>query len=236
MSGKNNQETNEFNQQIGFSVENWEPRQKPFQSVMQGRYCTLEILNIEKHAETLFNALSMDNHGESWTYLPYGPFADCNAYKIWLKATIAESDTLLYAILDPHTKQPMGICGYLRINPEHGSIEVGHLNYSSDLKKTPAATEAMYLMMHHALDDLKYRRYEWKCHSLNNASRAAALRLGFQFEGIFRQCNVFKGHNRDTAWFSIIDREWPALKEKFQQWLDPSNFDQDGKQLNRLRG
>ena len=238
MIEKNNHDTseiNEFNQPVGFSVKNWQSRKKPAKSVLKGTYCILESLDIKKHAETLFDALSADNHGESWTYLPYGPFVDCHAFKDWLKATIAENDTLLYAIIDPKTKQPIGVCSYLRINPEHGSIEVGHLHYSKYLKKTPAATEAMYLMMHHAFEDLKYRRYEWKCHSLNQASRAAALRLGFQFEGIFRQCNVFKGRNRDTAWFSIIDREWPAIKKKFQKWLDAGNFDDNGSQRISLR-
>src|SRR5690606_34325776 len=138
------------------------------------------------------------------------------------------------AILNRQTAAPIGICGYLRINPTHGSIEIGHLHYSKLLKQTPAATEAMFLLMQYAFDTLHYRRYEWKCHSLNQASRRAAERLGFTFEGIFRQCNVFKGHNRDTAWFSIIDKEWPALKGKFQRWLRADNFDVNGKQLTRL--
>jgi RimJ/RimL family protein N-acetyltransferase len=130
---------------------------------------------------------------------------------------------------------PIGISGYLRINPEDGSIEVGHLHFSKLLQKTPAATEAMYLMMQYAFDNLKYRRYEWKCDSLNQPSRDAALRLGFKFEGIFRQHMVRKDRNRDTAWFSIIDSEWPSLKEKFQKWLQPNNFDDHGYQRISLR-
>ena len=143
------------------------------------------------------------------------------------------TDTQLYAILNTD-HMPIGIAGFLRINPEHGTIEIGHLHYSKLLQRTPAATEAMFLLMRYAFDDLNYRRYEWKCNSLNIPSIKSALRLGFKFEGIFRQSNVFKGHNRDTAWYSIIDSEWPALKDKLQHWLDPKNFDQDGKQIFSL--
>jgi RimJ/RimL family protein N-acetyltransferase len=139
----------------------------------------------------------------------------------------------LYAISN-NNNLPIGIAGYLRINPEHGVIEVGHLHYSKLLQKTPAATEVMYLMMRYIFDDLGYRRYEWKCNSLNEASKNAALRLGFKFEGIFRQSNVFKKYNRDTAWFSIIDSEWIAIKERFHRWLDPNNFDAKGKQIISL--
>ena len=139
----------------------------------------------------------------------------------------------MYVILNTDNI-PVGIAGYLRINAEHGTIEVGHLHYSKHLQRTPAATEAMFLMMSHVFDDLKYRRYEWKCNSLNTPSIQSAIRLGFTFEGIFRQANVFKGYNRDTAWYSIIDSEWPALKEKLQRWLHPKNFDQDGKQVFKL--
>ncbi|MGB6976792.1 MAG: GNAT family protein [Gammaproteobacteria bacterium] len=202
---------------------------------MKGRYCLLEPLDIDKHAAQLFDSLAIDNKGESWTYLPYGPFSTCDEFRNWLKATTAEIDTVLYAIVDAKTQLPIGICGYLRINPEHGVIEVGDLHYSKLLKKTPTATEAMYLMMYHAFEELKYRRYEWKCNSLNQASRDAAERLGFKFEGIFRQNNIFKGRNRDTAWFSIIDSEWPGIKERLQKWLSPSNFDKNGNQIVTLR-
>ncbi len=215
---------NQFNQTIGYSIKNWQHKAVPSKLKMVGDYCQLELLDIPKHAKKLFNCLSIDNDGSSWTYLPYGPFATCDDFSLWLQKTADLSDTVLYAILDKHDL-PIGIAGYLRINSEHGVIEVGHLHFSKLLQKTPAATEAMYLMMAYAFDELKYRRYEWKCDSLNQPSRNAAERLGFKFEGVFRQCNVFKDRNRDTAWFSILDSEWPAIKNKFINWLHPNNFD-----------
>jgi RimJ/RimL family protein N-acetyltransferase len=225
---------NQFGQLIGALVENWAPRPFPSKETLRGSYCILEPLAIDKHAADLFAVLA-DNGDESWTYLPYGPFNSCNEFCDWLKKMLAEADTQLYVILDRKTHAPIGICGYLRINPEYGVIEVGHLHFSKLLKRSPAATEAMYLMMRRAFEQLKYRRYEWKCNSLNQASRNAAERLGFKFEGIFRQHFVVKNHNRDTAWFSIIDSEWPALKERFQKWLAPNNFDTQGKQITALR-
>lgn len=228
-------EKNEINQTLGNPVDSWQSRPVPPQQTMTGIFCLLEPLSIKQHAEKLFDALCVHTPKESWAYLPYGPFTSFQEFKHWLNATLAEKDTQLYAILDNKSKQPLGICGYLRINPEHGSIEVGHLHYSTRLKRTPATTEAMYLMMNHALEDLKYRRYEWKCNSLNTPSCEAAKRLGFKFEGTFRQCNVFKGYNRDTAWFSIIDSEWPTLREKFKKWLNPGNFDNTGKQRVKLQ-
>ena len=175
----------------------------------------------------------MDREGRMWTYLPYGPFDSFEIYRAWLEEMSRRSDPLFFAIIDRGTDQAVGLASYLRIDPAAGSIEVGHLHYSPLLQRTPAATEAMFLMMERALT-MGYRRYEWKCDSLNAPSRAAALRLGFSFEGIFRQATVVKGRNRDTAWFAAIDREWPALKEAFQRWLAPENFDADGKQRERL--
>jgi RimJ/RimL family protein N-acetyltransferase len=224
---------NEFNQIIGYPIKNWQPKAAPSISKMIGNYCELELLDIAKHAKKLFNSLSLGNDGSSWTYLPYGPFATFEDFSLWLQKTSDVSDTVLYAILGKHGL-PIGIAGYLRINPEHGAIEIGHLHFSKRLQKTPAATEAMYLMMSYVFDELGYRRYEWKCDSLNQPSRNAAERYGFKFEGIFRQCNVFKGRNRDTAWFSIIDSEWPTIKNKFINWLNPKNFDDVGNQRMRL--
>lgn len=232
--GETMSELNEHNQLVGQPIPNWRPVERPALKPLKGKYCHLEPIDINKHAEQLFSNLLVDNNGESWTYLPYGPFATYDEFKQWLIETLSDKDTLLYAVIDVSTNQPIGVAGYLRINPNHGSIEVGHLHYSKFLKQSPAATEAMYLMMSYAFDELHYRRYEWKCNSLNQASRNAALRLGFKFEGVFRQCNVFKNRNRDTAWFSIIDSEWPNLKLRFQKWLDPENFDETGKQKLRL--
>ncbi len=226
-------EINQFNQIVGNLIENWSEAKNPEHKVMKGEYCSLEPIDIDKHANKLLTNLSFENQGESWTYLPYGPFIDQGEFHSWLSATNAEQDTKLYAILN--TKQePIGIAGYLRINPKHGVIEVGHIHYSKLLQKTPAATEAMYLMMKYAFEELGYRRYEWKCNSLNETSRNAALRLGFKFEGIFRQSNVFKKRNRDTAWFSIIDSEWLEIKNRFLQWLRRENFDMNGKQISSL--
>ena len=227
-------EVNEFNQLVGDTVENWSRRSDPSKNKMIGNYCELELLSIEKHSKALFDVLSLNNVGDSWTYLPYGPFDDLDQFNQWIQKTLTSGD-ILYAIIDRKMGETIGISGFLRIFSEHGSIEVGHLHFSSKLKKTPLATEAIFLMMSYVFDELNYRRYEWKCHSLNEPSRNAALRYGFQFEGIFRQCNVFKNRNRDTAWYSILDHEWPALKVKFEKWLDKSNFDQYGNQVKRLQ-
>lgn len=171
--------------------------------------------------------------GSNWTYLPYGPFETLESYLDWMEKTCRGSDPQFYAIVDKSTGKAVGIASYLRINPAAGSIEVGHINYSPLLQQKPAATEAMYLMMKNAFE-LGYRRYEWKCDALNAKSRVAAQRLGLSFEGVFRQATMYKGRNRDTAWYATIDGEWPALKDAFEQWLAPSNFDEQGQQRQRL--
>jgi RimJ/RimL family protein N-acetyltransferase len=224
---------NEFDQLVGQPVPHWQGAKKPSAKTMQGQFGYLEKIENTKDAEALFRNINIENQGESWTYLPYGPFVTLPEFCDWINKTIAEPDTQLFTIFNlQHV--PVGVAGYLRINPDHGVIEVGHLHYSKLLQRTPLATEAMFLMMQHAFDQWGYRRYEWKCNSLNEPSRQAALRLGFQFEGIFRQSNVLKGFNRDTAWFSIIDSEWTAIKEKFKRWLRPENFDSNGKQRKKL--
>lgn len=227
---------NEFNQLLDFSVPDWTPRAWPSKKILSGRYCDLALLDVTQHGEPLFDALCKKTADDTWTYLPYGPFKTYKDFQQWFEEIkTKEKDTILYAILESETQQPIGICGYLRINSEHGVIEIGHVHFSKELKKTPAATEAIYLMMHYALEELKYRRYEWKCNAFNEASKRAALRFGFTFEGIFRQCNVFKNHNRDTAWFSILDKEWPDIKKRFERWLHPDNFDAKGQQKTRLQ-
>jgi len=168
-----------------------------------------------------------------WTYLPYGPFESPDGYRDWVTERSRDSDPLFLAIVDGATGLATGVASYLRIDSGNGSIEVGHLAYSPLLQRTPAATEAMYLMMRHAFE-LGYRRYEWKCNALNTPSRVAAQRLGFAYEGIFRQASVVHGRNRDTAWYAIIDSEWPALQAAYEQWLAPANFDSDGQQKTRL--
>ncbi len=200
---------------------------------MAGRFCRVEPLSPERHCKELFAADREDATGQNWTYLPTGPYSDYPSYAEWLAGMAASEDPLMHAILD-HSGKAVGLAGYLRIDPPAGVIEVGHLVFSPRLQRRPAATEAMFLMMRRAFDELGYRRYEWKCDSLNTPSRRAAERLGFKFEGIFRQARVYKGRSRDTAWYSIIDREWPALKAAFEKWLDPANFDEEGKQREKL--
>ncbi len=201
---------------------------------MAGRYCNVEPLNPARHAQELFAANTADKGGRNWTYLLVDPFPDFPAYRQWLEQISVTEDPVFYALVDAATGKAVGVASYLRIDPPMGVIEVGHLNFSPAMQRTRVSTESMFLMMCRAFDELGYRRYEWKCDSLNAPSRRAAERLGFQFEGIFRQAIVYKGRTRDTAWYSIIDSEWPALKRAFEQWLDPGNFDQAGKQKRRL--
>ncbi|MDA0352872.1 MAG: GNAT family protein [Chloroflexi bacterium] len=226
--------SNDLGQPIGFPVPEWEPCLSPSREAIDGRYCRLEPIDAEQHAEPLFAADNLDETGSRWTYLPYGPFDRFEDYRAWVEAMMTTDSRLFFAIVDRERGGPTGVASYLRIDEQMGSIEVGGINYSPLLAQTRAATEAMYLMMAHVFDDLGYRRYEWKCDSLNAPSRAAAKRLGFTYEGQFRQVVMYKGRNRDTDWFSIIDADWPVLKASFERWLDPSNFDGDGQQLSSL--
>ena len=201
---------------------------------MEGRTCRVEPIDPTRHSADLFAAFSADAENRIWTYLPYGPFATLRDFQAWMENSCLGDDPLFHAVVDRASDKAIGVASYLRITPEVGVIEVGHINYSPALQKTPAATEAMYLMMARVFDELGYRRYEWKCNALNAASRNAAERLGFTFEGVFRQATISKGRNRDTAWFALLDRDWPAAKAAFQAWLDPSNFDAAGKQMQSL--
>ena len=224
---------NNLGQPIGLPLVNWTPPPHPPREPTQGRFCRLEPLDPYRHAEPLFAANVADEDGRSWTYLPYGPFSTLASYREWMSASCLGDDPLFFAIIDLADGQPAGIASYLRIAPASGSIEVGHIYYSPRLQRQPVATEAMFLLMQRAFE-LGYRRYEWKCDALNIPSRAAAQRLGLSFEGIFRQATVTKNRNRDTAWYAAIDTEWPALREAFQTWLAPSNFDAQGHQRTRL--
>jgi RimJ/RimL family protein N-acetyltransferase len=200
---------------------------------MAGRYCRVEPLDPGRHGADL-HAANQEDAGGMWTYLSVGPFADEPSYRAWLVQVAAGEDPLFHTIVDAATGRAAGLAAFMRIDPPNGVIEVGALQFSPRLQRTRAATEAMNLMMRRAFDELGYRRYEWKCDSLNAPSRAAAERYGFRFEGIFRQAVVYKGRNRDTAWYSIVDGEWPAIKEAFERWLDPANFDAGGRQHTRL--
>ena len=225
---------NHLGQPIGFPVEGWAPRAQPALTAMTGRFCRVEPLDVERHAAELYEAYSADREGRMWTYLPWGPYADFADFLAGTKASLKRENFITYAVIDNATRKALGVASYLNINLAAGSIEVGGIAYSPVLQKTPAGTEAMFLMMRRAFDELGYRRYEWKCNSLNAPSRAAAERYGFRFEGIFRQADVVKGRNRDTAWFSITDGEWAAIKGAFERWLSPANFAADGRQLESL--
>jgi RimJ/RimL family protein N-acetyltransferase len=220
---------NQFGQPVGELLADWQLPLTPSGVVLEGRLVRLERLHAGRHAASLHAANALDVERRNWTYLPYGPFESLDAYRSWIEKTCSGRDPLFYAVIEQASSVALGVASYLRIAPESGSIEVGHLNFSPPLQRTPAATEAMVLLMKHAFE-LGYRRCEWKCDALNAPSRAAAQRLGLSFEGIFRQATVVKGRNRDTAWYSVIDKEWSALAVAFSRWLDPANFDAAGHQ------
>jgi RimJ/RimL family protein N-acetyltransferase len=226
-------ELNLLKQPVGLPIPDWKPAAFPAHESMSGNFCRLEKLDPAIHAANLYQAYALDAEGGNWTYLPYGPFADEQNFTDWMIKFCCSRDPQFYAIIDIKSERAVGMASYLRIDPNNGSIEVGHLNFSPLLQHTPEATEAMYLLMARAFK-LGYRRYEWKCNALNAPSRAAAQRLGFSFEGIFRNAAVIKGRNRDTAWYAMIDAEWPLLQAAFLQWLKPDNFDNNGRQRESL--
>lgn len=216
---------------VGVEVAGWSSPQRPGEAVLAGRYVRAERFEADRHAADLHRAYQ--GHDGLWTYMPYGPFASSAAYHRWGKDMGSGTDPCFYALRDVQTGQCGGVASLMRITPEHGVIEVGGICIAPELARGRAWTEAMYLLMAWAFG-AGYRRYEWKCDALNLASRRAAQRLGFSYEGTFRQMMVIKGRNRDTAWFSVIDREWPALRAAFEAWLDPANFDAAGTQRERL--
>jgi RimJ/RimL family protein N-acetyltransferase len=196
----------------------------------------LRPLQPEQDAAALYAASSAPTGDPTvWTYLPTGPYPSLDAFRAALEQQAVTDDPLFFTITRADDGRPLGIISYLTIVPEHGSIEVGHIWFGPELKRTPAATEAIYLLARHAFDDLGYRRFEWKCNALNAPSRNAALRFGFQFEGVFLNHRVVKGRSRDTAWFAITDARWPSLREAYESWLDPANFDASGAQRRSLR-
>ena len=226
--------TNPLGQPVGEPVPGWTTRPRPPRTPMTGRHCRVEPIDVDRHAEQLFEANGEDRDGRNWTYLTAGPFTELAPYREWLIKMAAKDDPLFHAIVEAKGGRAVGVASFMRIDPANGAIEVGHINYSPRLQGTTAATEAMYLMMRRAFDELGYRRYEWKCDSLNEPSCRAAERLGFTFEGVFRQAVVNKGRNRDTAWFSIVDGEWPAIRAALEGWLSPENFDAAGRQRRKL--
>ena len=225
---------NAWGQPIGPARGDWRERPRPSRTPMSGRYCRLEPVDVTLHADDLFAAYMQAPDGRDWTYLFTERPADAEAFRVFLGKAAASNDPLHYAIIAADTGRAAGTAALMRIEPVHGVIEVGSITYSPRLKQTRAGTEAMYLMMRRAFDELGYRRYEWKCDALNLPSRRAAQRLGFSYEGVFRQATIVKGRNRDTAWFAMIDTEWPALREAYGAWLAPRNFDAAGRQRESL--
>jgi RimJ/RimL family protein N-acetyltransferase len=205
---------------------------RPAHRPLEGARVRLEPLDPDRHADDLLEAAGGDPR--LWDYLPYGPFADAGELRAWLAERARSSDPLFLAVVDAETGRAGGVVSYLRIEPEHGCIEIGHIWFGAPLQRTPRATETIYLLARHAFDDLGNRRLEWKCDAANARSRRAAERFGFTFEGVFRQHMIVKGRNRDTAWFALLDGEWPAARAAFEAWLRPENFDADGRQRSRL--
>jgi len=201
---------------------------------MEGQCVSVERLDPAKHADALWQGLGGESNAPLWLYMPDGPFLDRAAFDAHMRAKAISQDPLFFAIVDRQTGLAVGRATFMRIDPPNRVIEVGGIVYTQALQRSRGATEAMYLMARHVFEELGYRRYEWKCNALNEPSRRAALRLGFSFEGIFRQHMIIKGRNRDTAWFSMLDSEWPARKREFERWLDESNFDSAGNQKTRM--
>ncbi|AYH04559.1 GNAT family N-acetyltransferase [Pectobacterium parmentieri] len=225
---------NEYEQPIGEPLPHWSERPLPGDVILQGAFCRLEPFSAAQHAHELYMAYSKAPDGRDWTYLPVGPFDDARAYLCYAESVERTTDPKHYAVIDMALGHAVGTLALMRTDARHGAIEVGWVMFSPLLKQKPASTEAQFLLMQYVFDNLQYRRYEWKCDSLNEPSRKTALRLGFTFEGLFRQSIIYKQRSRDTAWFSIIDKEWPHLKQAFLAWLAPENFDSEGSQLKSL--
>ena len=207
---------------------------RPQRITLPGVYVTVEPLDHAKHGDALWQGTGGEANSELWRYMNSGPFSDRAAFDAYLQPKPASEDPMFFALLDKTIGRAAGQAAYLRIDPGQRVIEVGFIVYANEFQKTRAATEAMYLMGRHAFEDLGYRRYEWKCNALNEGSQRAARRLGFAFEGIFRQHMIVKGRNRDTAWYAMLDSEWPARKQEFERWLAADNFDASGRQKTRL--
>ncbi|WP_375740736.1 GNAT family N-acetyltransferase [Pseudomonas boanensis] len=215
------------------ALPNWQPRPCPVREPLEGRFVRLEPLDPAKHGDDLWLALQGPDPA-LWDYLGYGPFANREPFDAWLASNAASADPLFFTVIDRASGRALGVLSYLRIAPKDGCIEIGHIAFGKAMQRTPGSTEAVWLLARHAFDDLGYRRLEWKCNAENARSIRAAERLGFTHEGLFRQHMVIKGHNRDTAWFAIIDGEWPARREAFERWLAVDNFDGEGNQKRRL--
>jgi RimJ/RimL family protein N-acetyltransferase len=213
---------------------NWPPASVPDRDALNGEAVRLEMLDPDRHAESLFTSSHGAGTERLWEFMSYGPFAGQDEFTKWLAQGAASSDPLFYAVVDRKSMRALGMASYLRIVPEHGVIEIGHIWFAPEIQRTRQATEAIFLLESQAFDELGYRRLEWKCNALNGPSRRAAERFGFTFEGVFRQHMVIKGRNRDTAWYAITDVEWPLIRAAFETWLAPDNFDDAGRQRRSL--
>ncbi|MDH4558809.1 GNAT family N-acetyltransferase [Pseudomonas sp. BN417] len=213
----------------------WQPCPVPTHAPLPGRFVRLEALDPARHGDDLWQALQGPDPA-LWDYLAYGPFDSREPFDAWLASNAESRDPLFYTVIDQASGRALGILSYLRIAPKDGCIEIGHIAFGKAMQRTPGSTEAVWLLARHAFDDLGYRRLEWKCNARNARSMRAAERLGFTHEGLFRQHMVVKGQNRDTAWFAIIDGEWPSRREAFERWLAVDNFDDEGRQRQSLEG
>jgi RimJ/RimL family protein N-acetyltransferase len=214
---------------------NWTPVAAPTRHTLQGRTVRLEALDPARHGDDLWLALQgPDSDPLLWDYLPYGPFAERAAFDTWLTHNAASKDPLFFAVVEQASGQVQGLLSYLTIAPVHGSIEIGHICYGRVMQRSVQATEVIYLLARHAFDN-GYRRLEWKCNNGNARSKRAAERFGFSYEGLFRQHMVIKDRNRDTAWYSIIDSEWPEIAKGYERWLAVDNFDGEGQQISDLK-
>jgi RimJ/RimL family protein N-acetyltransferase len=214
-------------------LKNWQPRPRPERVVLEGRYVRLEPLAAQ-HGDGLYEAATVADAGQRFRWLFENAPDDRAAFDTWLEKSSASQDPLFFAVIDKASGRIAGRQTLMRIDPAFGVIEIGNIYWGPLVSRRPAATEAQFLFARYVFEDLGYRRYEWKCNNRNEPSKRAAERFGFQFEGIFRQHMVVKGENRDTAWYSIIDKEWPLLRQAYMDWLDPANFDADGNQKRRL--
>ena len=225
---------NEHGQPVGASLPGWNGAKHPGHIGMQGQYAKLVSLDALTHTQDLFNAFRNDTTGKIWTYNGNGPYNTATGLQAWLTEVSGVDAQPFFAVVDVHDGKPKGVASFLRIQPRHGVIEIGSITFAPSLQRTRVATEAIYLMMKWALGDLGYRRLEWKCDALNAPSRAAALRFGFSFDGVFEQAVIYKARNRDTAWYSLLDRDWAPVDRGFQSWLSPKNFDEDNQQRRKL--
>lgn len=212
----------------------WTPARPPERTVLAGSTVRLEPVDPARHAADLFAASHDAQDPHLWDYMSVGPFADVDAFTAWLQTAAASTDPLFFSVVDQETSRPSGMVSYLRITPAHGVVEIGSIWFGPALQRTRQATETIYLLARHVFEDLGYRRLEWKCDALNARSRRAAERFGFSYEGLFRQHMVVKGRNRDTAWFAMLDGDWPLIGAAFAAWLAPENFDAAGRQRRSL--